>query len=107
MKKSNSSTLAGFSYWLHDRHARSRDQTGYKYQRSATNFISSLPLFCLITQGETLLPLTSNFSSLFTLPILLFFWSEQKYSKTIPNCVLAKFQPHFLQNILRQLQIVS
>ena len=30
-----------------------------------------------------------------------------KYSKTIPNCVLAKIQLNLLENILRQFQILS
>ena len=33
--------------------------------------------------------------------------SHRNYSKTIPNCVLAKIQLHFIGIILRQLQIVS
>ena len=80
---------------------------GINTQRSATNSSRSLPLICRITRGETLLPLTSNFSSLLTLPILLFFWSQRKYSQTIPNFFLAQFQLHLLENILRQFQIIS
>ena len=33
--------------------------------------------------------------------------SLAKYSKTIPNCVLAKIQLNLLENILRQFQILS
>ena len=33
--------------------------------------------------------------------------SHRKYSKTIPNCVVAKFQLHVTENLLRQLQIMS
>ena len=33
--------------------------------------------------------------------------SQRKSSKTIPNCVLAKFQSHLIESILRQFQIVS
>ena len=33
--------------------------------------------------------------------------SHRKYSMTIPNCVLAQFQSHLIENIPRQFQIVS
>ena len=33
--------------------------------------------------------------------------SYRKYSKTIPNCVLAKLQLNLTENILRQFQVVS
>ena len=33
--------------------------------------------------------------------------SHRTYSKTILNCVLAKFQSHLIENIPRQIQIVS
>ena len=56
MKNSNSPALAGFSYWLHDRHARSRDQTGYKYPALSHKFQKLAPAYLLITRGETLLP---------------------------------------------------
>ena len=45
---------------------------GINTRRPATNFSCSILLTCLITRGRTLLPLTSNFSSLLTLPIFLF-----------------------------------
>ena len=33
--------------------------------------------------------------------------SHRKFSKTIPNFVLVKFQLHLIENILRQPQIMS
>ena len=33
--------------------------------------------------------------------------SYRKYSKTIPNCVLAKFQLRLIENILKECQIIS
>ena len=32
---------------------------------------------------------------------------HRKYSRTVPNCVLAKFQVHLIENVLGQIQIVS
>ena len=61
---------------------------GISTQCSAIHFIFSLPLTCLNIQGETLLLLTSNFSSL--LFLLYRFFSSFGASEIIPNCVLSK-----------------
>ena len=90
----------------------------------ARNFSCSLPLTWLFTRGETLSLLTLNFFSLPVLPIILeraklcedistlclslnSIASYQKYSKTFPNCVVAKIQLHLSRNIVRHFEIVS
>ena len=77
-----------------------------KTQHSATIFNCSLPLTCLITRGETFLLLTSQ-TSLLTLPIPPFLWSERKYSKTFSIYAFGQFQLHLIESILTHFRIMS
>ena len=86
---------------------------GINNQRSVIKFSCSLPLTCLITRGETLLPLAFNFCSPLTSTTFFLFeraklFSDtfklclsqysiafyRSYSKTITNCVFTKIHHH-------------
>ena len=87
----------------------SRDQTKYKYPALSHNFQLLAPAHLPNYSRRNSLTLNFEllFISLLILSILLSFWSERKYSKTIPNFALAKFQLPLIENILRHFQIMS
>ena len=92
-----------------DHVAWSRDQTGYKYPALRHNFKLLAPAHLLNYSKRN--SFTPNFeflfTSLLTLPILLFFWTERKHSKTFSYDVFAKFQFRLNENILRPFQNMS
>ena len=67
---------------------------------------SDLPYFTLLLYLDKNI-LSANSSSLSSLDKKNRSPNLQKYSKTISNCVLAKFQSLLIENILRQPQIMS
>ena len=70
---------------------------------------SDLPYFTLLLYLDKIIlsPHSSSLSSLDEKNVLSSTSILQKYSKTISNCVLAKFHFQLIQNFLRQFQTVS
>ena len=64
---------------------------------------NSLSPFCLFGQNFS----KSKFLFFSDKNILIPISISQKYSKTIPNSVLAKFQSYLIENILKQFPIMS